>query len=84
MFPYTYSKLIKFLKQINKIENQNISIDISTIGKTEAENSLYLIKFDSKRSKRELKTSKRKAIIIIARQHPIETSSSFLCEHIIN
>ena len=42
-------------------------IDVSNIGKSEGENCIYMVKIKPNSSR----NSKKKAIIILARQHPI-------------
>lgn len=78
-FPYTYSKICH---KIDAIVAKNADIvSRSTIGKTLSKKNIEALTITQK-----LKTKKdsRKAIIIMARQHPGETQGSFVCEGVIN
>jgi hypothetical protein len=71
--PYTFSKLLRLIKQITQPFYQNFSITAEIAGKTELGNYIPCLRVAAKE-----KASKN-CIIITARQHPCETMGSFIC-----
>jgi len=53
-------------------------IKVRTIGKSEGGNYLQVVSFIQGEENKE-KEGKRSCVVIIARQHPAETVSSFVC-----
>lgn len=78
-YPYTYTKICSKIESI-VVKNADIVSKI-TIGKTLSKKSIEGLVITQK-----IKTKKdsRKAIIIMARQHPGETQGSFVCDGVID
>ena len=74
-FPYTYSDLQLRLKDIEK----NPKVSIRNIGQTCLKNNIPIVEFCQEESH-----SIKKAIIILARQHPGETVGSFIMDEILS
>lgn len=78
-FPYTYTKICKKIEHILS-QNQDIVSKIN-IGKTLAKKNIEALIITQKLK---VKKDTRKAIIIMARQHPGETQGSFVCDGVID
>jgi hypothetical protein len=72
--PYTFSKLLRLLKQVSQPFYQNISVTAEIAGKSELGNYIPCLRVAAK------ERPSRNCIIITARQHPCETVGSFVCE----
>ena len=78
-FPYTYQKLCNKLNNI-VLKNTEIATKI-VIGKTISKKNIESLVIGTKLGK---KKDTRKAIIVMARQHPGETQGSFVCDGVID
>jgi hypothetical protein len=85
--PYSYSKLVAFLDAIEKTAKSNNSLYIrrEALAATLSSNECPLLTITWKRDKKkEEHKSKKKIVLILARQHPSEIVSSYLMEGMIN
>ena len=75
--PYTFSKLLRLIKQITQPFYEKITITAEIAGKSELGNYIPCLRIAVKEK------ASKKCILITARQHPCETVSSFLCQQLI-
>lgn len=79
-FPYTYSMVQEHITGILKHPTKKMYCTQETLAKTPARHSIDVITITNPRPD----DDHRKVILIMARQHPGETQSSYVCEGLIN
>ena len=78
-YPYTYSQLLYFLDGLTNKEYQDL-VTVKKVCESIGNNAINLITIST--GKNIAKDSK--VVWILARQHPVETTSSYMVEGIVN
>jgi cytosolic carboxypeptidase protein 2/3 len=79
-YPYTYSQLLQFMDSLLKNQQYQPYLSIKKLCETPAKNTVNLISISTGR--RAIQDTK--VVWILARQHPVETTSSFMVEGIVS
>ena len=78
-YPYTYTQLLHFMNSLLNNKTYQPFLSIKKICETPAKNTVNLISIST--GKRAIQDTK--VIWILGRQHPVETTSSFMVEGIV-
>ena len=78
-YPYTYSQLLHFLDGLLANKQYQHCLSIRKLCESAGKNAVNLVSISTGRST----SGERKVVWILGRQHPVETTSSFMVEGII-
>lgn len=83
-YPYTYTDLQDYLMELTTHPVKSTFTSVRLLCKTLAGNNVYLVTITSPTEPDDLKTLKKRAIVVTARVHPGETPSSWMMKGILD